>query len=107
MQVDQAPIQVQRDQQIGAALAQAVGANSFGCEVWVVWRGAASIAPPVVGLLGGLLLAPVLLGLALAPGLINSLAELRGFVGVNRLTTTPAAGAAGFPTAERARGDTV
>jgi hypothetical protein len=61
----------------------------------------------MISLLGGLLLALVLLCLALAPSLINSLADLRGLASVHRFATTPGGGSASLPTAERTRGDTV
>ena len=55
----------------------------------------------------GLELALLLLGFTLTPGLLDALAHLLGFAGVHRFTTTPSAGATGFPAAERARQDGV
>ncbi|MCY1452274.1 hypothetical protein D9M71_691840 [compost metagenome] len=73
----------------------------------MVWRSAARIPPPVVGLLGGLLLAPMLLGLALAPGLLDALGNELSFQMIGWLAATPGLRASRFPAPEHAAGDVI
>lgn len=82
------PIQVQGGQQVGATLAQAVGANTLGHQVRVSRIGTFSITPPTSGPLSGQLLALVLLGFPLALGVLYVLCNqlrLQRSVGRRRL----------------------
>ena len=82
LQVHHYAVTHQRHQQPVTMLAQAICTHAFGGQVRVAGVGAAGVTPQAVGVFGGGLLALVLLGFALAAGLLNSLAHLLSFLSV-------------------------
>src|SRR3990167_5304236 len=93
LQIHQLPGIGQRHQQHVTTLAQGIGA--------------ASITPEPIGIFGSVLLTLVLLGLPLATGLLDALAQQIRFLGVGGLAAAPCVRCADFPTAKTAGRDAV
>src|SRR3990167_2794755 len=107
LQIHQLPGIGQRHQQHVTTLAQGIGADCLCTQVGVIGIGAASITPETIGIFGSVLLTLVLLGLPLATGLLDALAQQIRFLGVGGLAAAPCVRCADFPTAKTAGRDAV
>ena len=107
MQVHQLPVTTQRHKQLASLLAQGVRAAALGDQVRVRRIGAASVAPQAGGTLCCGLLALVLLGLSLVPGLLDTLAQVLTLQQGGRCSAAPGVAGAGFPAAKRSPGQAV
>ncbi|MNX94201.1 hypothetical protein D3C86_1264260 [compost metagenome] len=107
LQVDQFARHIQRHQQGVTTLAQAMRADAFGNQVRVGRISAARIAPPSLSTECCLELALLLLGFALALGLLDALTYFDCFAMVDRFTRAPGARPAILPTAKGARRNAV
>ncbi|MNL09106.1 hypothetical protein D3C87_1298550 [compost metagenome] len=107
LQVDQLARYIQRHQQGVTTLAQAMRTDAFGDEVRVGGISAARIAPPTLSADRCLELALLLLGFALALGLLDALTYFDCFAMIDRFTRAPSARPAILPAAKCTRRNAV